>query len=163
MKKPFIKVRVPKRKRIALVAHDGMKTEMFAWMAKHIETLKNHDLCGTGTTSTIIRNQYHLDIKSFTSGPLGGDQQIGAAISTGDIDILIFFWDPMEAQPHDPDVKALLRIAVLYDVPVCMSPTSATIIMESDFLNKETIKYVPNTEANIMERVDDLDFEEELH
>lgn len=163
MKKPLVKVKLPKRKRIALVAHDGKKTELFAWMAKHIETLRKHELCGTGTTSTIIREQYKLDIKSFTSGPLGGDQQIGAAISTGDIDVLIFFWDPMEAQPHDPDVKALLRIAVLYDVPVCMSPLSATVLMNSDFLDAEPIKYVPNTEANIMERVDDLDFEKNLH
>lgn len=157
---PLKKVIVPKKKRIAIVAHDGLKTELFAWMANKVEILKRHSLCGTGTTSTIIRENFGLDIHSYNSGPLGGDQQIGAAISNGEIDLLIFFWDPMKAQPHDPDVKALLRIAVLYDVPVAMSPLSASILIESDFLGKENIKYVPNGSQNVKNRIDKFDLSE---
>lgn len=161
MDSPLQKVSVPKKKRIALIAHDGKKTELFAWMADYLDVLGQHDLCGTGTTSTIIRQQFGLDITSYTSGPLGGDQQIGAAISTGEIDILLFFWDPMEAQPHDPDVKALLRIAVLYDVPVGMGPSGASIILESDYMDKESFKYIPKTKAHIEGRVELLDFDED--
>ncbi|MDO4779130.1 MAG: methylglyoxal synthase [Tissierellia bacterium] len=157
---PLKKVIVPKKKRIAIVAHDGLKTELFAWMANKVEILNQHSLCGTGTTSTIIRENFGLDIHSYNSGPLGGDQQIGAAISNGEIDLLIFFWDPMKAQPHDPDVKALLRIAVLYDVPVAMSPLSASILLESDFLDKENIKYVPNGSQNVKNRIDKFDLSE---
>lgn len=153
-KSPLKKIIVPKQKRIGIVAHDGLKIELFAWIANKIEILKNHILCGTGTTSTIIRENFNLKIKSFNSGPLGGDQQIGAAIANGEIDFLIFFWDTMKAQPHDPDVKALLRIAVLYDVPVAMSPLSATILIESEFMNKKMIKYIPNANQSIENRKD---------
>lgn len=155
-KSSLVKVKVPKKKRIALVAHDGLKPELFAWMAKHIETLRKHELCGTGTTSSIIRDNFNVDITSYYSGPLGGDQQIGAAIAQGDIDVVIFFWDPLEAQPHDPDVKALLRISVLYDIPVAMSPMAATILIESDMMDKEYIKYVPNSKQNVDNRIKDL-------
>ena len=151
------KTLVPKVKRIALVSHDGQKPEMFAWVHRNRDILNNHILCGTGTTSTIIRQKFDLDIISYYSGPLGGDQQIGAAIAQGEIDILIFFWDPLEAQPHDPDVKALLRIAVLYDVPVAMSPSSATILLHSKYMDKEYFKYVPNSETSVTTRLDDLD------
>ncbi|MGF0039800.1 methylglyoxal synthase [Peptoniphilaceae bacterium SGI.131] len=157
MKSPLLKIKVEKKKRIALVAHDGLKTELFAWMSNYSHILKNHHLCGTGTTSTIIRENFGLEIESFSSGPLGGDQQIGAEISKGNIDMMIFFWDPMKAQPHDPDVKALLRIAVLYDVPVAMSPVSASILLTSEYMDKEYIKYIPNGLANIKDRVDNLE------
>mgnify|MGYP001271621547 CR=1 FL=1 len=151
------KVRVPKQKTIALIAHDGMKAELFKWVGENIDLLKKHKLCGTGTTSTMIREKYSLEIQSFFSGPLGGDQQVGGEISKGNIDYLIFFWDPLEAQPHDPDVKALLRIAVLYDVPVAMSPTSASLLMKSEYTNKEFDKYVINPNKNIDMRVKLLD------
>lgn len=151
------KALVPKRKRIALVSHDGQKPEMFAWVHRNRDLLNKYILCGTGTTSTIIRQKFDLEIISYFSGPLGGDQQIGAAIAQGDIDILIFFWDPLEAQPHDPDVKALLRIAVLYDVPVAMSPSSATILLHSEYMDKEYFKYVPNSESSVITRLNDLD------
>jgi len=147
---------VPKRKRIALVAHDGLKKRLFNWMEENEELWKNHDLCGTGTTSTIIREKFDVEITSYLSGPLGGDQQIGAAIAQGDIDILIFFWDPLQAQPHDPDVKALLRIAVLYDVPVAMSPTSASILLKSPYMESEYVKKVYDPKENIKDRVKKL-------
>lgn len=147
---------VPKRKRIAMVAHDGLKKELFAWMEENEELWKKHQLCGTGTTATIIREKFNVDIKAYLSGPLGGDQQIGAAIAQGDIDLLIFFWDPLQAQPHDPDVKALLRIAVLYDVPVAMSPTSASILLRSPYMEAEYEKKVYDPKENIKERVKKL-------
>lgn len=156
MKSPYQKVLVPKRKRIAIVAHDDTKTELFAWMSNKLDIFKKHELCGTGTTSSIIREKFGLDIKSYFSGPLGGDQQIGSAISQGDIDILFFFWDPMSAQPHDPDVKALLRIAVLYNVPTAMSPVDADFLISSEMLDKEFYKYVPNTEGSLEIRIDEL-------
>ena len=156
MNSKYTKVLVPNKKRIALVAHDDTKPELFAWVYNHLDILKNHELCGTGTTSTIIREKFDLDIKSYFSGPLGGDQQIGAAITNGEIDILIFFWDPMSAQPHDPDVKALLRIAVLYDVPTAMSPIGADYILASEYLNKDYYKFVPNSKLNLSERVHKL-------
>lgn len=147
---------VPKRKRIAMVAHDGLKKRLFNWMEENEDLWKDHELCGTGTTSTIIREKFNVEITSYLSGPLGGDQQIGAAIAQGDIDILIFFWDPLQAQPHDPDVKALLRIAVLYDVPVAMSPTSASILLKSPYMNNEYVKKVYDPKENIKDRVKKL-------
>lgn len=156
MDTPYIKVLVPKKKRIAIVAHDDTKTELFAWMSQNLDILKQHELCGTGTTSTIIRNNFNLNIKSFYSGPLGGDQQIGTAISKGEIDIMIFFWDPMSAQPHDPDVKALLRMAVIYDVPTAQSPVGADFLISSPFMSQEFYKYVPNASVNIENRAKKL-------
>lgn len=147
------KKKIPQKKRLALVAHDGLKDELFKWMDDNKELWSKHELCGTGTTSSIIRDKFKVDIKSYLSGPLGGDQQIGAAIAQGDIDLLIFFWDPLKAQPHDPDVKALLRIAVLYDVPVAMSPTAASILLSSPYMDKEYTKRVYDPEENVKERV----------
>ncbi|NMA87406.1 MAG: methylglyoxal synthase, partial [Tissierellia bacterium] len=104
-----------KQKRIALVAHDNRKRDLIEWAEINKRKLRGHFLCGTGTTAKLISEATGLPVYAYKSGPLGGDQQIGARIAEGDIDVLIFFWDPLEAQPHDPDVKALLRIAVLYD------------------------------------------------
>lgn len=154
---PYMKRKVGKKKNIALVAHDDTKEELFAWMYNNMDILKKHNLCGTGTTSTLIRKNFDIDIKSYFSGPLGGDQQIGTAITNGEIDILIFFWDPMSAQPHDPDVKALLRIAVLYNVAVAMSPVDASFLVNSPMMDEEFYKYVPNSNINIDERLDLLD------
>ncbi|EHR34029.1 methylglyoxal synthase [Helcococcus kunzii] len=152
----YMERKVPKRKRIALVAHDDTKNKLFSWMENNLDILRQHELCGTGTTSTIIREKFGLDIKSFYSGPLGGDQQIGNAITLGEIDVLIFFWDPMSAQPHDPDVKALLRIAVLYNIAVAMSPVDADFLVNSPKMNKEFVKNVPNSKMNVEDRLDDL-------
>ncbi len=159
--RPLKRIVVPESKKIALVAHDGMKDELFAWVGNHLEDLKKHNLCGTGTTATVIHNEFGLPMKIFRSGPLGGDQQIGASIAENEIDMMIFFWDPMAAQPHDPDVKALLRIAVLYDVPVAMSPSSASFLFESTMLNHSYSKYIINPEANVALRADKFDGDEE--
>lgn len=118
-------------KKIALVAHDNRKEALLNWACENKEELKKHILCGTGTTAKLITETTGLEVKGFKSGPMGGDQQIGAAIVEGDIDIMIFFWDPLTSQPHDPDVKALLRIAVLYDVAVAMSKSSADFLLSS--------------------------------
>lgn len=158
--RPLKKVIDQPKKRIALVAHDGMKAELFAWVANHRDQLAQHELCGSGTTGTVIREQFGLEVHSYRSGPLGGDQQIGAAIAEGKIDLLIFFWDPLAAQPHDPDVKALLRIAVLYDVPVAMSPTAANYLFSSPMMINLYEKYVINADANVRARADQLDGED---
>ena len=118
-------------KKIALIAHDNRKEALLSWTSENKEELKKHILCGTGTTAKLITETTGLEVKGFKSGPMGGDQQIGAAIVNSDIDIMIFFWDPLTSQPHDPDVKALLRIAVLYDVAVAMSKSSADFLLSS--------------------------------
>ena len=153
----FIPITMNKQKRIALVAHDNRKKDLIEWVKLNKDKLGEHFLCGTGTTATLISETVKLPVRAYKSGPLGGDQQIGARIAEGDIDFLVFFWDPLEAQPHDPDVKALLRIAVLYDVPVAMSPTSASLLMRSDYTTKEFEKYVINPNKNIDMRVKLLD------
>ena len=112
----YVTLEIGKTKHIALVAHDGKKKELVEWCDKNKEILKGHFLCGTGTTARLIAEKTELPVKGYCSGPLGGDQQIGAKIVEGQIDFMIFLWDPLEAQPHDPDVKALLRIAVVYDL-----------------------------------------------
>lgn len=126
-----------KSKKIALIAHDNRKKALIEWAEENKEILKNHKLCGTGTTAKLISEKTGLHVDGFKSGPMGGDQQIGAAIVDGDIDIMIFFWDPLTSQPHDPDVKALLRIAVLYDVVVAMSKSTADFILNSEKFNEE--------------------------
>lgn len=128
---------IGKQKSIALIAHDNMKDELIEWVQLNKEQLSKHFLCGTGTTAGLISEKVQLPVRAFKSGPLGGDQQIGARISEGNIDIMIFFWDPLEAQPHDPDVKALLRIAVLYDIPVANNRATADFILSSHFIDEE--------------------------
>ena len=126
-----------KSKRIALVAHDNRKEALITWAEENKEILKMHKLCGTGTTAKLISEKTGLNVEGYKSGPMGGDQQIGAAIVDGDIDLMVFFWDPLTSQPHDPDVKALLRIAVLYDVAVAMSKSTADFILSSDKFSEE--------------------------
>lgn len=125
---------MPAQKTIALVAHDNMKDGLVAWCQEHEEILKRHFLCGTGTTARLIAQATGLPVKAYKSGPLGGDQQVGAKIVSGDIDMLIFFSDPLEAQPHDPDIKALLRISTLYDIPMANNMATADFLITSDFM-----------------------------
>ena len=126
-----------KRKQtIALIAHDNKKAEIVNWAVKNKATLEKYDLCGTGTTAKLIAEATDLKVKRYLSGPLGGDQQIGAKVAEGKIDVVIFFWDPLSSQPHDPDVKALLRIAVVYDIPIATNRASADYVIHSHMLEK---------------------------
>ena len=128
---------VAKQKHIALIAHDNMKEEIVKWCKNNFDILHTHFLCGTGTTSTLIAKRTNLPVYSYKSGPLGGDQQIGSRITDGNIDCLIFFWDPLEAQPHDPDIKALLRIATLYNIPTAINSSTADFLISSPLMNQE--------------------------
>ena len=123
-------------KNIALIAHDNRKQELITWVKKHREILESHTLVGTGTTAKLLEEHTKLSVAGYKSGPLGGDQQVGAAIAEEKIDMMIFFWDPLEAQPHDPDVKALLRIAALYDIPVAPNKATADFIVSSRLFNE---------------------------
>ena len=118
-------------KRIALIAHDNMKPTIIEWCTQNKEILSHHFLCGTGTTASKINEATGLPVHKYLSGPLGGDQQIGAKVATGEIDIIIFFSDPLTAMPHDPDVKALLRIAQVYDIPIANNRSTADCILKS--------------------------------
>jgi methylglyoxal synthase len=131
------KITMGAQKRIALVAHDNLKDDLVRWCHKNEAVLKTHFLCGTGTTARLISEATGLPVERLISGPLGGDQQIGARIAEGHLDMLIFFSDPLEMQPHDPDIKALLRIACVYDVPVANNRATADFLMTSRFMNAE--------------------------
>lgn len=124
-------------KRIALIAHDSMKKGLIDWCVENRERLAGHDLCGTGASSRLVRKATGLQVRSYLSGPLGGDQQIGAALAEGRIDLVIFLSDPLTAQPHDPDVKALLRIAQVYDVPIALNRSSADYLISSPLFDHE--------------------------
>ncbi len=123
-----------KKMRVALIAHDNKKAAIVNWALKNKATLEKFDLCGTGTTAKLISEATDLNVKRYLSGPMGGDQQIGAKIAEKKIDIVIFFWDPLESQPHDPDVKALLRIAVVYDIPIATNKATADYVIHSKLL-----------------------------
>ena len=121
-----------KKKTIALIAHDNKKSAIVNWALKNKQTLEKFNLCGTGTTAKLIAEATDLNVKRYLSGPLGGDQQIGSKVAEGKIDMVIFFWDPLESQPHDPDVKALLRIAVVYDIPIATNKATANLILRAE-------------------------------
>jgi methylglyoxal synthase len=132
------------RKRIALVAHDNKKKELAEWAVYNKQILKSHTLHATGTTGTLLEKALHQEVHCFLSGPLGGDQQIGAAIAEGKLDILIFFWDPMEAQPHDPDIKALLRVAATWNIPVACDRSTADFLLTSPLMQMEYEALLPD-------------------
>ena len=136
-------------KRIGLVAHDYRKRDLLDWAEYNKDILKNHELYGTGTTGGLISEQLDLPVHRFMSGPLGGDQQLGAAIAAGELDILIFFWDPLQAQPHDVDVKALLRIAIVYNIPLACSRSSADFLISSELLDKPYERYLVDYGARL--------------
>ena len=132
----FLTLTIGKQKNIALIAHDSKKHEMIEWCEANKEILKGHFLCGTGTTARMITEATGLPVKGYNSGPLGGDQQIGAKIVEGRIDFVVFFSDPLTAQPHDPDVKALLRIAQVYDIPIANNKATADFMISSPLMNE---------------------------
>lgn len=121
----------PVRRQIALVAHDHKKADLIEWATFNRGTLSEHDLVATGTTGSLLREKVGLNVKRLHSGPLGGDMQLGALICEGQIDLLVFFWDPLEPQPHDPDVRALLRIAVVYNTPTASNRSTADYLISS--------------------------------
>jgi methylglyoxal synthase len=122
------------RKRIALIAHDNRKLDLLDWARFNRETLAQHELYGTGTTGALVASELGLDVHRFLSGPLGGDQQVGAGIAEGRLDVVVFFWDPLQPQPHDVDVKALLRIAVVYNCPIACNRATADFVLSSPLL-----------------------------
>jgi len=135
------------QKRIALVAHDNKKEDMLGWAKYNVGTLKQHVLYATGTTGTLLEKELGLKVTLLESGPLGGDQQIGARISEGEIDFLIFFWDPLEPLPHDPDVKALLRVSVLWNIPIACNRASADFMISSPLMREDYERILPDYES----------------
>jgi methylglyoxal synthase len=136
-----------RRKRIALIAHDNMKRDLLEWATYNVGTLGRHDLFATGTTGAMIESSLGLNITRFRSGPLGGDQQVGAGVAEGRIDFIIFFWDPLAPQPHDVDVKALLRLAVVYNVPIACNRATADFLLSSPLMGEVYERRLPDMEG----------------
>lgn len=137
------------RKCIALVAHDNKKKELIEWAVYNKTALSRHELIATGTTGKLLEDALDRSIKKLLSGPLGGDQQIGAMIAEGKVDVLIFFWDPMEAQPHDPDIKALLRLAVTWNIPFACDRATADFLLTSPLMHTNYTCTIPDYAAYI--------------
>ncbi len=152
MENNFIELTIEKQKKIALIAHDGKKATLIDWCKEHKDILEKHVLCGTGTTARMITDQTGLQVKGYNSGPLGGDQQIGAKIVEGKIDMVVFFSDPLTAAPHDPDVKALLRIAQVYDIPMASNRSSADFMINSTLMDETYNHKVINFKEHIEQR-----------
>lgn len=140
---------IPNRKRVALVAHDNKKRDLLEWVRYNKRVLSRHVLWATGTTGDLLSRELGVEVNRLMSGPLGGDLQIGARIADGDIDCLIFFWDPLEPHPHDPDVKALLRIAVVWNIPVACNRSSADFIISSPLMSGEYQRELPDYRSHI--------------
>ena len=142
-------INITNQKNIALVAHDNRKDDLLEWAGYNRSMLKLHRLYATGTTGKLLEEDLGVEIKRLQSGPLGGDQQLGALITEGVIDFLIFFWDPLEPQPHDPDVKALLRIAVVWNLPVACNRASADFMISSPLMTGAYERARPDYEAHL--------------
>lgn len=141
------------RKRIALVAHDHKKPDLIEWAVYNKDALTLHELYATGTTGRLLEEKLDRPVTRLLSGPLGGDQQIGALIAEGRIDVLIFFWDPMEAQPHDPDIKALLRVAVTWNIPFACDRATADFILTSPLFHDDYNCLLPDYSAYLRRKV----------
>lgn len=156
MAEDFITLTIGRQKNIALIAHDNKKPELIQWCEANKEILKKHFLCGTGTTARMISEKTGLPVRGYNSGPLGGDQQIGAKIVEGRVDFIVFFSDPLTAQPHDPDVKALLRIAQVYDIPIANNKATADFLITSAYMDMEYDHVVANFKKNVEDRAHSL-------
>ncbi|RGS79118.1 methylglyoxal synthase [Coprococcus sp. AF21-14LB] len=156
MNDKYVTFTIGRRKNIALIAHDNEKPKLIEWCQEHYDILKEHKLYGTGTTARMIADKTGLTVKGYNSGPLGGDQQIGAKIVEGVIDFVVFFSDPLTAQPHDPDVKALMRIAQVYDIPMAINKATADFLIRSVYMDTEYDHEVMNFQKNIEERAETL-------
>ena len=135
---------IPARKRIALVAHDAKKPALLAWATEHLAELQRHELYATGTTGRVIGGELGQPVTCLLSGPLGGDQQVGALIAELKIDLLIFFWDPLTSQPHDPDVKAVIRLATMWNIPVACNAATADFLFSSPWMVKDYTRDIPD-------------------
>lgn len=140
-------ITTPAQKRVALVAHDNQKNNLLAWAKYNREPLIKHILYSTGTTGTMLESNLDLQVHKLKSGPLGGDQQLGAKIADGEIDFVIFFWDPLQSQPHDPDIKALLRMAVVWNIPMACNRASADLMITSPLMHDVYPREVPDYES----------------
>ena len=140
----YKKVEMEPDKKIALVAHDNKKQDLVEWAKFNRILLAHHKVYATGTTGTILEQELGIKINKLQSGPLGGDQQIGAKIADGEIDFLIFFWDPLEPVPHDPDVKALLRMAVVWNIPIACNRSSADFMISSHLMDEAYDRLIPD-------------------
>ncbi|WP_424244707.1 methylglyoxal synthase [Elusimicrobium posterum] len=139
-----VRASIPARKSIALVAHDNRKRDLIEWVMYNKGSLQKHTLYATGTTGGLIEEALDMKVHLFKSGPYGGDQQIGAKISEQQIDLLVFFWDPLTQQPHDPDIKALLRLAVLWNIPMACNRATADYLISSPMMNTEYSRQIPD-------------------
>jgi methylglyoxal synthase len=141
------------RKRIALIAHDNKKVELIEWATYNKAALIRHQLYATGTTGRLLEENLDTPVTRLLSGPLGGDQQIGAMIAEGKIDVMIFFWDPMEAQPHDPDIKALLRLGVVWNIPIACDRASADFLMTSPLMHEDYDSIIPDYDTYLKRKL----------
>lgn len=150
---PHIKVPMEHDKKIALVAHDNKKRDLLEWAKFNRDLLAHHQIYATGTTGKILERELNIRVAKLKSGPLGGDQQIGAKIVENEIDFLIFFWDPLEPQPHDPDVKALLRMAVVWNIPIANNRASADFMISSPLMDSPYDRLVPDYEDYVVREI----------
>ena len=146
-KTKYKEIIVPEKKRIVLIAHDNKKKELLDWAVEHSNKLADHELYATGTTGKLLERETGFKVTCFESGPLGGDMQAGAYISEGKLDMVLFFWDPLAAQPHDPDVRALLRVAVVWNVPLACNKASADFLISSPYFSNSYKRQVTDFSA----------------